>query len=64
VIPNKLSPARSCADTVSAVHDGTLGVMLGMAGISATGGALYGLIRGGRWWRDVKPPDPRPRSKD
>jgi hypothetical protein len=46
------------------MHDGTLGVMLGMESIVATGGALYGLVRVGRWWRDVKPPDPTPLARD
>jgi hypothetical protein len=27
----------------------------------AIGGGLYGLIRVGRWWRDVKPPQPKAR---
>ena len=38
------------------VHDGTLGVMLGMESVSATGAVFYGLVRVGRWWRGVKPP--------
>jgi hypothetical protein len=29
--------------------------------ISAIGGTLYGLVRTGRWWRGVKPPEPRAR---
>ena len=45
-------------------HAGTIGVMLGMESIIATGGLLYGLVRCGRWYRGVKPPDPSPRSKD
>ena len=46
------------------VHEGTLGVMKAMESISATGLVLCTLVRGGRKWRDVKPPDPSPRSKD
>lgn len=32
-------------------HLGTLGVVTSAESISAIGGGLYGLIRGGRWWR-------------
>jgi hypothetical protein len=42
-------------------HDGIPGVIKSAEGISAVGGAAYGLVRVGRWWRDVKPPDPTPR---
>jgi hypothetical protein len=42
-------------------HLGTLGVLTSAEGISAIGGALYGLVRAGRWWRDVKPPEPKAR---
>ncbi len=28
--------------------------------ISAIGGTLYGQVRAGRWWRNVKPPEPKP----
>jgi hypothetical protein len=43
-------------------HLGTLGVLTSAESIAAIGGALCGLIRIGRWWRDVKPPDPKPRD--
>lgn len=42
-------------------HLGTLGVLTSAESIAAIGGALYGLIRTGRWWRDVKPPEPKAR---
>jgi hypothetical protein len=42
-------------------HLGTLGVLTSAESISATGGGLYGLIRAGRWWRNVKPPEPKTR---
>jgi hypothetical protein len=38
--------------------------MKAMESVIATGGVLFGLALGGRKWRDVKPSDPRPRSKD
>jgi hypothetical protein len=40
---------------------GMLGVLTSAEGISAIGGGLYGLVRVGRWWRDVKPPEPKAR---
>lgn len=42
-------------------HEGTLGVVTSAESISAIGGILYGLVRVGRWWRDVKPPEPKAR---
>lgn len=43
---------------------GILGLLQSMESITATGAVLYALVRCGRWWRDVKPPDPKPRTKD
>jgi hypothetical protein len=43
-------------------HAGTLGVVTSAESISAIGVALYGLVRVGRWWRNVKPPEPKARS--
>lgn len=42
-------------------HLGTLGVLTSAESVSAVGGCLYGLVRVGRWWRDVKPPEPKAR---
>jgi hypothetical protein len=42
-------------------HIGTLGVITSAESISAIGGSLYGLVRLGRWWRNVKPPEPKAR---
>lgn len=42
-------------------HLGTIGVLTSAEGISAIGGGLYGLVRVGRWWRNVKPPEPKAR---
>jgi hypothetical protein len=42
-------------------HEGTLGAVTSAESISAIGGGLYELVRVGRWWRDVKPPEPRVR---
>jgi hypothetical protein len=39
-------------------HGGTDEVLADADSIIAIGGALYGLIRVGRWWRGVKPPNP------
>lgn len=43
---------------------GTLGVLTSAEGISAIGGGLYMLVRVGRWWRNVKPPEPKARVKE
>jgi hypothetical protein len=55
-----------CPTTVVAVilfHHGGIDEMIADAGsIITIGGALYGLIRIGRWWRGVKPPEPKARS--
>jgi hypothetical protein len=40
-------------------HEGALGVLATAESISAIGGLLYGLIRVGRWYRNVKPPEPK-----
>jgi len=42
-------------------HAETLGVLTSAESISAIGFGLYGLVRVGRWWRDVKPPEPKAR---
>lgn len=42
-------------------HDGAAGMLGSAESIAAIGGALYGLVRAGRWWRDVKPPEPKAR---
>src|ERR1700733_5846712 len=39
-------------------HEGVLGVVKAAEGISAIGGTLYALVRAGRWYRKVKPPEP------
>jgi len=45
-------------------HEGTVGVLKSAESISAIGGLLYGLIRAGRWWRNVKPPEPKARRAE
>jgi hypothetical protein len=42
-------------------HEGRLGVVLGAESLIGIGGLVYGLIRVGRWYRDVKPPEPKAR---
>lgn len=42
-------------------HAGTLGVVTSAESTGMIGGTLYGLIRTGRWWRNVKPPEPKAR---
>jgi hypothetical protein len=42
-------------------HEGTLGVIDSAESIIAIAATLYGLIRTGRWWRDVKPCEPKAR---
>lgn len=40
-------------------HEGVLGVVTSAESILAIAAALYGLIRTGRWWRNVKPSEPK-----
>ncbi len=49
---------------INFIHAGAIGITESMEDIAATVGLSYGLIRCGRWWRDVKPPEPKPRTKD
>jgi hypothetical protein len=42
-------------------HEGGVGVVMSAESVGTIGGALYGLIRTGRWWRNVKPPEPKAR---
>ena len=42
-------------------HEGALGVVTSAESVSAIGGGLYMLVRVGRWWRNVKPPEPKAR---
>ena len=45
-------------------HDGTLGVVTAAESIIAIGGMMHGLIRVARWWRNVKPPEPKARRAE
>ena len=40
---------------------GRLGVILAAESLSVIGGTVYGTIRLGRWYRNVKPPEPKAR---
>ncbi len=42
-------------------YEGTLGVVKAAGGIGMIGGTLYGVIRVGRWYRNVKPQEPKAR---
>lgn len=42
-------------------RDSFYGLIAQAENILAVGGAVYGAIRTGRWWRGVKPPKPKPR---
>jgi hypothetical protein len=44
-------------------HAGTVGVVGSAESIAAVGGSLHALIRVGRWWRGVKPVDPKLRRR-
>jgi len=55
-----ISPTATAA-VVIFHHDGIPGVINNAEGLTAVGATFYGLVRVGRWWRGVKPPDPKPR---
>ena len=42
-------------------HDGRFGLVADIQDPAALGAFLYGVIRTGRWWRGVKPPEPKSR---
>jgi hypothetical protein len=42
-------------------HDSRFGLVADVQDPAALGAFLYGVIRTGRWWRGVKPPEPKPR---
>ena len=42
-------------------HDGRFGLVADIQDPAEMGGFLYGVIRTGRWWRGVKPPEPKAR---
>jgi hypothetical protein len=44
-------------------REGALGVLTSAESIIAIGGALYALVRLGRWWRDIVPPKPKARRE-
>lgn len=44
-------------------HDGTYGALASAESISAIGAAHYTLIRVGRWWRGIKPLEPKARRQ-
>jgi hypothetical protein len=42
-------------------HDGRFGLVADVQDPACMGAFLYGVIRTGRWWRGVKPPEPKAR---
>ena len=42
-------------------HDGRFGLVSDIQDAGELGAILYGVIRVGRWWRQIKPPEPKPR---
>ena len=42
-------------------HEGTIGVLTSFESIFVCGAMLYGVIKAGRWYRDVEPPEPKAR---
>lgn len=45
-------------------HDGRFGLVADIQDPGELGAFLYGVIRTGRWWRDVKPPPPKARRAE
>ena len=43
-------------------HDGRFGLVANVQDPACVGAFLYGVIRTGRWWRGVKPPEPKARQ--
>ena len=46
-------------------HEGFYGLVTNVDNLAETCGGFYGVIRVGRWYRKVKPPEPKPhRAKE
>ena len=45
-------------------HNGAAGMLASYESIAAIGGTLYGLVRIGRWYRNVKPTEPKARRTE
>jgi hypothetical protein len=45
-------------------RDGRFGLVADIQDPGTLGAFLYSAIRAGRWWRGIKPPDPRPRRTE
>jgi hypothetical protein len=58
-----IAPTAAAAALI-AREKGMLGVLTSAENVSAIAGGLYGLVRLGRWWRNVKPAEPKARRKD
>ena len=43
-------------------HEGTIGVLTSFESIFIVGAMLYGVIKAGRWYRNIEPPEPRARQ--
>ena len=55
--------ATAAVAVVCACDGGLTSVIMDLPGLAVVWGAAYGLIRLGRWWRGVHPPEHEPPSR-
>jgi hypothetical protein len=62
-LSNLVATVAALGVAVISIHSaGLYGLVGNLANVAIAWGAAYGLIRLGRWWRGVKPPEHKPRS--
>jgi hypothetical protein len=65
VLSNLFITIPTVADAVEVLrHEGTLGVLTSFGSIFTVGVMLYGLVKLGRWWRNVELPEPKARRAE
>jgi hypothetical protein len=63
-LSNLVVMAATLAVAIPCARDGSLiAVIMNLPSLAVVWGAVYGLIRLGRWWRGVRPPEHEPPSR-
>jgi hypothetical protein len=63
-LSNLVAMAATLAVAILCVRDGGMSsLILNLPAVAVVWGAAYGLVRLGRWWRGVGPPDRKPPNR-